>query len=93
MKRRAEQIRRDDTGRILITREAAAALGHRNPDHVRKLVPPVAYDVAHHWRHRPAPVCARCASTSAALLDLDDVEKALGKREHRDRDRLRPLAG
>lgn len=69
------QPRRDDTGRILITRQHAAELGHRHIDHVRKLVPPVACDVR----------------TRVVLLDLDDVEHALGRREHRNPARLQPL--
>lgn len=82
---------RDDTGRILITRSYAAALGHRNRDHVEGLVQPVAYDVAAHAKHPPSAVCSPCEATAPALLDLDQVEDALRGREHRKLHRLRPI--
>lgn len=59
----------DDAGRRLVTRQVAAYLGQRHVDQVRRLVPPVACDVA----------------TRAALVDLDDVEAALAGRTHRNR--------
>ena len=68
--------RRDDTGRILMTRAAIAHLAHRDVDHVRKTVPAVACDVA----------------TRSALLDLDQAEDLLGWRQHRNREPLRPLS-
>lgn len=58
---------------MLVSRAAAAYLGHRHVDHVRKTVPVVACDVI----------------TRAALVDLDQAEELLGRRQHRKR--LEPL--
>ena len=61
--------RRDDTGRVLVTRHVVAYLAHRHVDTVRRAVPAVACDVA----------------TRAALVDLDQAEEVLGGRPHRRR--------
>lgn len=67
---------RDDTGRTLVTRDVAAYLAHRHPNHIRRAVPAVACDVA----------------SRAVLLDLDEVEQLFGGRAHRDRSLLVPLS-
>ncbi len=67
--------RRDDTGRVLVSRQLVARLGHRHVNYVRREVPAVACDVR----------------TRAALLDLDQAEDILGTRPHARPDRLVPL--
>lgn len=59
--------RRDDTGRVLASRQLVAYATHRHIDTVRRAVPPVACDV----------------TTRAALLDLDHAEITLSSRTRR----------
>lgn len=66
--------RRLADGRILVTRQVVAQLGHRHVDFVRREVPPVACDVR----------------TRAVLLDLDQAEEILGGRPHARTERLVP---
>lgn len=75
MSRRAAEIRRDDTGRIFVTRAMAAALGHRDERTSRKHLIPVACDVP----------------TRALLVHLDHAEDVLPPLGRRSRDKLRPL--
>lgn len=67
--------RRLDDGRILVTRQVVAQLGHRHVNYVRRLVEPVACDVR----------------TRAALLDLDQAEAILAEHDRRHPERLVPL--
>lgn len=83
-------VRLDD-GRWLATRQVAAHLSGRDVDLIRKLVPPVAYDVSGHHGHEPSPSCLKCQKTAPALVDMDEVEKALAGRPFADRKRRTPL--